>query len=49
MRSRVKPILLGFAGVFLAVVVLHLWQDHHTFHLLVGLENQRQAAAVKVP
>ena len=43
------PFFLGglgaVVGAILWVVGVHLYKDHQLVHALVGLENQRQAAA----
>ena len=39
------PILAGALGMFGLLVLWHLWEDHRALHILIAIEQQRQAAA----
>jgi hypothetical protein len=41
--AGLRPLGLGFLGVFLALLLWHAWTDHVAFHQIVAFVNQHAA------
>lgn len=44
-RRYVAPLVLGVLGMLAVLTGRHLWLDHEALHVLIQIEQQRQAAA----
>ncbi len=47
MLKHWRPLVIGFAGAALCLLLWHVWEDHMIFHQIVGAINQANAQAAK--